>query len=100
MAKGMTKSEFIVALADKSGLQKKDITAVLEALDSIVVSELKKNGEITLPGLLKVKAVNKPAQPAREGINPFTKEKIMVKAKPASLAVKAGAVKALKDAVK
>ena len=100
MAKGMTKSDFLAALAEKSGLQKKDVNAVLEALDGIAVAELKKHGELTLPGLVKLRAVHKPAAPAREGINPFTKEKIMIKAKPASTAVKASPVKALKDAVK
>lgn len=100
MAKGMTKSEFIAALAEKSGLQKKDVNAVLESLNDVAVSELKKHGELTLPGLVKLRAVNKPATAAREGINPFTKEKIMIKAKPASTAVKANAVKAFKDALK
>jgi nucleoid DNA-binding protein len=99
MAK-MTKSEFIAALAEKSGLQKKDVNAVLDALDSITVSELKKHGELTLPGLVKLRAVHKPATPEKPGINPFTKQPITIKAKPASTAVRANPVKALKDAIK
>jgi nucleoid DNA-binding protein len=100
MAKGMTKSEFIAELAEKSGLQKKDVNSVLDALNTLAVQELQKNGEMTLPGLVKLRAVHKPATAEKPGINPFTKQPITVKAKPASTAVKASVVKALKDSIK
>jgi len=99
MAK-MTKSEFIAALAEKSGLDKKQVNTVLDALNGIVVTQLKTEGELILPGLLKLRAVHKPATLEKPGINPFTKLPITVKAKPASTAVRANPVKALKDAVK
>ena len=99
MAKGMTKSEFVAAVAEKAGLEKKQVTAVLDAIAAIATNELKGAGELVLPGLVKMTAVHKPAQPERPGINPFTKEPIIIKAKPASTAVKARPVKALKDAV-
>jgi nucleoid DNA-binding protein len=56
-------------------------------------------GTFTIPGLLKLRVVKKPAKKARKGINPFTGEEMMFKAKPASRAVKALALKGLKDMV-
>ena len=71
-----------------------------ETLVSVGHKELKKNGVFVLHGFAKFVFVKKPARPAREGINPFTKEKQMFAAKPASKAVRARPVKAVKDAVK
>lgn len=99
MAKGMTKSEFVEAVAQKAGLDKKSVSAALEAIVSVTTEQLKAGSEVTLPGLVKLAAVHKPAVPEREGINPFTKQPVIFKAKPASTAVKARPAKALKDAV-
>lgn len=95
----MTKSQLLTAVAEKSGLTKKEATAALDALSEVLVEQLKSVGAATLPGLLNLKLVNKPATPARKGINPFTKEPTTFKAKPASKKVKAMPLKALKDAV-
>ena len=102
MAKVLTKSQIIQAIADahKDKFARKDVAGVLESLASVGHKELKKNGIFVLPGLAKFVVVKKPARPAREGINPFTKEKQMFAAKPASKAVRARPVKAVKDAVK
>ncbi len=97
--KRMTKTEFVGAIAKKSGLDKKQVNATLEALNAVVYKELKSQHEITIPGLLKLVTVKKPAVPAHEGINPFTKQPQMFKAKPARTVVKARPAKALKDAV-
>jgi nucleoid DNA-binding protein len=99
MAKGLTKTEFISTLAQKAGIEKKQANAVLAAVGDIVVDELKKNGEVTLPGLLKMKIRVRPATPEREGIHPITKQPTVFKAKPERRVVKASPVKALKDAV-
>ena len=99
MAKGMTKSDFIAAVAQKAGLDKKQATAALDAIGDVVVGELKGGNEVTLPGLLKLKVSIKAATPEHPGVNPFTKEPTVIKAKPERRVVKAGAVKALKDAV-
>ena len=72
---------------------------VVETLVSVGHRELKKNGIFVLHGLAKFVVVKKPARPARDGINPFTKEKQRFAAKPASKAVRARPVKAVKDAV-
>jgi DNA-binding protein HU-beta len=97
--KRMTKSEFVAAVAKASGLEKKQAVAALNAVNSVVSHQLKNAGEVILPGLLKLVVVKKPAVKAHPGINPFTKEPTMFKAKPARKIVKARPVKALKDAV-
>ena len=95
----MSKTELIEAIASQSGLEKKQVNAVLEALNDIVYMELKAEHEVVLPGLLKLTSVTKPAVPEREGINPFTKEPTVFKAKPARTVIKPRPLKALKDAV-
>ncbi len=97
--KKMTKSEFVGAIAKKSGLEKKQAAAALNALNDVVIRELKGPGEVVIPGLLKLVTVKKPAVPEHEGINPFTKQPTVFKAKPASKAIKARPVKALKSAI-
>jgi DNA-binding protein HU-beta len=97
--KRMSKTEFVDAIASQSGLEKKQVNAVLDAINDVVYRELKAENEVVLPGLVKLTSVTKPAVPEREGINPFTKEKTMFKAKPARKVIKPRPLKALKDAV-
>ena len=97
--KRMSKTEFVEAIATQSGLEKKQVNAVLDAINDVVYKELKAENEVVLPGLVKLTSVTKPAVPEREGINPFTKEKTMFKAKPARKVIKPRPLKALKDAV-
>lgn len=97
--KKLSKTELVEAVASQSGLEKKQVNAVLDALSNVVYQELKSQNEVVVPGLLKISTVTKPATPEREGINPFTKEKTMFKAKPERKVIKARPVKALKDAV-
>jgi nucleoid DNA-binding protein len=99
--KPLSKSEILNAVAEAVGeaVSRKHVKQVVEELVTIGHKELKKNGVFVLPGFAKFVVVKKPARPAREGINPFTKEKQMFAAKPASKAVRARAVKAIKDAV-
>lgn len=102
VATKQTKSQILSVLAEDTELLKKEVTAVLDALAELAHAHLKKggSGEFSVPSLgIKLRRVIKPAREAREGTNPFTGEKIMIKAKPASTAVKATALKALKDAV-
>jgi len=97
----MNKSQFVAALAEKSGLDKKQATAALDTINTIVAQQLGKQGpgEVLIPGLLKLNIVEKPATPQHEGINPFTKEPMTYKAKPARKVVKVRTLKALKDAI-
>jgi len=97
----MTKSEFVTALAEKSGLTKKQALSALDTINAIIVQQLGKRGpgEVLIPGLLKLIAVDKPATRAHTGINPFTKEPMTYKAKPARKVIRVRPLKALKDAI-
>jgi len=95
----MSKSELIQKIADDASLAKKDVRAVIEAMAAIGYKEMKKAGEFTLPGFAKFIVVKKPATKERQGINPFTKEPTVFKAKPARKMLKVRPVKAAKDAV-
>ena len=97
----LNKSQFVTALAEKSGLDKKQATAALDTLNAIVAQQLGKQGpgEVLIPGLLKLNIVDKPATPKHEGINPFTKEPMIFKAKAARKVIKVRTLKALKDAI-
>jgi nucleoid DNA-binding protein len=103
-AKRLTKTQLIAAVAskaEKSGLTKKQAAAVLDALGEVVTQQLGKKGpgEVIIPGLLKMSIVTKPAVPEHEGLNPFTKQPQVFKAKPARKVVKVRVLKGLKDSV-
>jgi len=97
----MNKTQFVTALSEKSGLSKKQTVSVLDTLNVMVAQQLGKEGpgEILIPGLLKLNVVDKPATSKHEGINPFTKEPMTYKAKPAYKVIKVRLHKSLKDAV-
>ncbi len=99
--KPYTKTELLSTLAGCTGLQKRDISATFDALGNVVAAHLKKQGpgQFTLPGLIKIISIYKAATKARKGINPFTGEEIMFKAKPARNVVKVRALKKLKAMV-
>ena len=95
----MTKAQLYTEISERTELSKKQVGEVFEALGDIVNAHIKKRavGHFTLPGLLKVKTVRKPATRARKGINPFTGEETMFKAKPACTVVKVLPLKKMKD---
>jgi DNA-binding protein HU-beta len=95
----MSKSELIQKISDEVSVSKKDVKAVIESLASIGYKEMKKSGMFLLPGFAKFIVVKKPATKERTGINPFTKEPTVFKAKPARKILKVRPVKAAKDAV-
>ena len=99
--KPLSKSEILNAVSEKVGddLSRKHVRQVIETLVSVGHKELKRNGVFVLHGFAKFVVVKKPARPARKGINPFTKQEQTFAAKPASKAVRARPVKAIKDAV-
>lgn len=94
-----TKSEILAHIAKETELSKKQVGAVFDSLNGQIKKSLRGNGLFTVPGLLKMKVVKKPATKAREGINPFTKEKMIFKAKPASKKVRVLPLKSLKAMV-
>ena len=95
----MTKTQITSTIAENTGLSKKDVNAVFEELSVLMEGHLKKRGAgtFTMPGMFKVVTKHKPARRARKGINPFTGEETMLKAKPASTQVKIRPLKKMKD---
>merc|ERR1719450_1600164 len=87
------------SVAETTGLKAKEVKQVVEGLIEVAAGELKKNGSFKLAGALNMKLKKKPAQPARKGVNPFTKEPCVFKAKPASKTVRALPMKKLKEMV-
>ena len=95
----MTKTQIVGTIADNTGLTKKQVSDVMQQMDALVEGSIKKRGagEFTIPGMMKITTVRKPAVKARKGINPFTGEETMFKAKPASTAVKIRPLKKMKE---
>lgn len=95
----MSKSALYTTIAENTNVSKKDVAAVFDELSNIINGHIKKRaaGSFTLPGLMKITTVKKPARRARKGVNPFTGEEMMFKAKPAQTVVKIRPLKKLKD---
>ena len=94
-----TKSEVLTQISKDTGLSRKQVSSVFDSLSGVIRKSLRGNGLFTMPGLMKLKVVKKPATKAREGINPFTGEKMTFKAKPASKKVRVLPLKSLKAMV-
>ena len=99
IAERQNKTQMLQQIADATELSKKQVQAVLDELTNVIEGHVKKKGigEFVLPGHLKITTVKKPATKARKGINPFTGEEVMFKAKPASTSVKVRPLKKLKE---
>lgn len=97
----MTKSAMMEEITRNTGLTKKEVSSVFDELSTLIESHIKKGavGQFTLPGLLKIEVKRKPATKARKGINPFTGEETVFKAKPARNVVKIRPLKRMKDMV-
>ena len=97
----MTKAQLLSAIAEDTGLTRKQVTEVVDSLSGQILRHIKKRGPgtFTLPGLLKIRTVRKPARKARKGKNPFTGEEATFAAKPAHTVVKILPLKGLKDMV-
>ena len=97
----MTKAQLLSAIAEDTGLTRKQVTEVVDSMSGQILRHIKKRGPgtFTLPGLLKIKTVRKPARKARKGKNPFTGEETTFAAKPAHTVVKILPLKGLKDMV-
>ena len=99
MATQLSKSQLIERISTGTSLSKRDVKNVMDTLVDVGHKELKKNGLFLVPGFAKFVVVKKPATKERTGINPFTKEPTVFKAKPARKVLKVRPVKAAKDAV-
>jgi len=94
-----TKAEILAQISKDTELSKRQVGEVFESLNGIIRKSLRGAGLFTMPGLVKMKVVKKPATKAREGVNPFTGEKMTFKAKPASKKVRVMPLKNLKEMV-
>ena len=95
-----SKSQIYTTLAEATDVPKKDVAAVFDALATMIGADLKNGaGEFRVPGMMKIVVQKKPATRARKGINPFTGEEMMFKAKPARKVVKVRPLKGLKEMV-
>ena len=99
--KRISKSQLVEMMATASGLTKKQANSALEALNATIAQQLGRRGpgEVVIPGLIRLAVTEKPATAAHEGINPFTKQPMMFKAKPARRVIKARPLKGLKDGI-
>lgn len=99
--KPMTKTEIVDSLSEATNLTKQQVTVVFDELAKLIKRNLNEagSGVFNIPGLMKIKVVRKPATEERKGINPFTKEETIFKAKPATNIVKIVPLKGLKDMV-
>ena|SRR5579862_1806728 len=95
----LTKGGIIKAIMGMTCMNKKEVANVIDAFGTIIELHVKSRGpgKFTMPGLMKITVVKKPAKPARKGINPFTGEEMMFKAKPAHKVVKIKALRKLKE---
>lgn len=94
-----SKTQLLSEISEKTELSRKQVGAVIDELSDLIERHVKKGacGEFVLPGMMKITTVKKPARKARKGINPFTGEETMFKAKPASIQVKVRPLKKLKE---
>ncbi|HET8935368.1 MAG TPA: HU family DNA-binding protein [Polyangiales bacterium] len=101
IASPLNKSQILADIATSTGLAKRDVGKVVDELAGVIERHIGKKGpgSFTMPGLFKIKTLRKPATKARKGINPFTKEEVTFKAKPARTVIKIRPLKKLKDMV-
>merc|ERR1712125_269980 len=92
----MTQTGVFQSVAETTGMKTKDVKGVVDAFMGVAVEQVKKSGSFKIAGMLNMKLKNKPATKARKGINPFTKEPCVFKAKPASKTVRCLPMKKLK----
>lgn len=96
-----SKSDVFSTIGEHAGLHRRDVAAVFHALGSLIKADLSKSGAgvFKVPGMMRITVTRKPATKARMGINPFTKEEVMFKAKPARNVVRVRPLRGLKEMV-
>merc|ERR1712178_306661 len=98
-AGAMTATGAYSSVAESTGLKPGDVKAAVEGLMGLAAAEVKKSGSFKLAGMLNLKLKVRPASKARKGVNPFTKEPCVFKARPASKTVKVYPMKKLKELI-
>lgn len=97
----MSKAQILAHLATQTGLTRAQVGSVFDELEVLMMRHVKKRavGEFTLPGLLKIRSVKRPATKKRMGRNPATGEQIEIPARPATTRVRATPLKRMKEMV-
>src|SRR5262245_53994349 len=100
-SKTRSQGEVFRTLAEHAGIQRSQVASVFQTMGTMIKADLSKagSGVFKSPGLLRITVRRKPATPARQGINPFTKEPTTFKAKPARNVIRARPLAALKAMV-
>jgi nucleoid DNA-binding protein len=100
-AKPRSKSDVFGTIAQHAGIHRRDVAAVFHTLGSLIKADLSNKGAgvFKIPGMMRITVTRKPATKARLGVNPFTKEQVMFKAKPARNVVRVRPLRGLKDMV-
>jgi nucleoid DNA-binding protein len=100
-SKPRTKGEFYSTIASNTELSRKQVVAVFDTVSRMLAADLGKTGPgvCNIAGMMKITVKKKPATPARKGVNPFTGQEMMFKAKPAKNVIKIRPMKALKAMV-
>ena len=100
-AKPRSKSDVFATIAQHADLHRRDVAAVFHTLGSLIKADLSKLGAgvFKVPGMMRITVTRKPATKARLGVNPFTKQEVMFKAKPARNVVRVRPLRGLKDMV-
>ena len=98
-AKFLTKSGILASIAETTELSRKQVASVFDAFYGLIKTNVGRKGPgmFVVPSLMKIMVIQKPAVKAHKGINPFTKQEQMFKAKPARKVIKVRPLKALKD---
>lgn len=99
MAKGPTQSQIKAEIAERLGIPKASVNAVLDAQQEVIGRHLSRSGTAYVPGVAKLTVKHKPATRAHKGVNPFTNEPMTFRAKPARDVVKVRPLKSIKDSV-
>ena len=101
ISEAYTKTQILTEIAEITDLSRKQVGSVFDELSTLIGRHIKKGGcgKFTMAGLFKIQTTHKPATKKRKGINPFTKEETVFKAKPARTVVKVRALKKMKDMV-
>lgn len=98
--KPLSKTDILNALAESTGHSRKEVGAVIDALEALIAANISRGpGVFNLPGLLKIYVHERPATKERLGRNPATGEEIQIAARPAKKVVKVRALKKLKDLI-
>ncbi len=101
ISEAYTQTQLLTEIAENTEMSRKQVGSVFDELSTLIGRHIKKGGcgKFTMAGLFKIQTTHKPATKKRKGINPFTGEETVFKAKPARTVIKIRPLKKMKDMV-